>query len=277
MELKRINYFKGLFLHADDLQAAEHYRNQKHRLHNVCLHGPGIVHGHLDDLRVSVDEQGKAVTVGPGLAIDHQGRELLRSAPAEISISTGEYGPSAVVYIVLRYDEKKVDRRENVANPEYSDFAFIEERAEVEATTQEPGEGAIELARIRLGARSARISMPADPMEPDENEVDLRYRLKAGVARGRFRLQDLAALALEATTGVEGGQEAHIRIEEVTQAAGSDVHRFYVVSAHPLGEASITWRLESSVDRRGATEYTLVLRNLSSNPVDVSYRVYRVD
>jgi hypothetical protein len=274
MDFKRINYFKGLFLHAEDLQAAERYRDQKHQLHNVHLHGPGIVHGYLDDLNVSVDEHGRRLNVHRGFAIDRRGRELCLSAPVEVSVA--EYGPSAVVYIVLRYTEKRTDRRENRANPEYSDYAFIEEHAEVEARLEEPGEDVIELARIRLGAKGARIKMPADPMEPGENEVDLRYRLRAGVARSRFQLQDYATLVREATPHVEGGDRAQIRIEEVP-AAVSDPHRFYLVSAHPLGEARITWRLESSVDRRGATEYTLVLENLSNLAVDIRCRVYRID
>ena len=276
MELKRINYFKGLFLHAEDLRAAERYRDLKHRLHNECLHGPGIVYGYLDDLGVSVDEQGKIITIDRGLAIDHQGRELYWGEPKDISVSAAEYGASTVVYIVLRYSEKEAEFRRNVANGEYSGHAFIEERAELEATTEAPGEEAIELARVRLGARSARITMPADPTEPGENELDLRYRLRAGVARGRLQLKDYAALVREAISHVEGEDAAHIRIEEIP-AGASDRDRFYTVSAYPLGEARITWRLESSVDRRGATEYTLVLENLSKQAVDIRCRVYRID
>ena len=276
MELKRINYFKGLFLHAEDLRVAERYRDQKHQLHNRCLHSPGIVHGYLDDLAVSVDEQGTTITIDRGLAIDHQGRELYWSEPKDVSISVSEYGASTVVYIVLQYAEMEVEFRRNVGNGEYSGHAFIEERADVKVTTEEPGEEAIELARVRLGARSGKITMPANPTEPGENDLDLRYRLRAGDAHGRLRLKDYATLVREATSHVEGEDTAQIRVEEVP-AGASDRDRFYMVSASPLGEARITWRLESSVDRRGATEYTLVLQNLSTQPIDIRCRVYRID
>lgn len=275
MELKRINYFKGLFLYADDLRTAERYRDRKHQLHNQSMHRPGIVHGYLDELAVSVDEQGTTITVERGMAIDHQGRELCRSESESIPISTADYEAPTVIYIVLHYEEKEVEFRRNVANGEYSGHAFIEELADVKVTTEEPGDEAIELARVRLGAGSTQITMPADPSEPGENELDLRYRLRAG-ARGRLQLQDFATLVRDTVSHVEGGDIAQIRIEEVA-AGAADRDRFYTVSAYPIGQAKITWRLESSVDRGGATEYTVVLENLSQQPVDIHCRVYRID
>lgn len=277
MTLKRINYFKGLFLHAQDLQDAEKYRDEKSRLHNLCLHRPGIVYGYQGDLMVRVGQQGKSILVDQGMAIDHQGRDIYLTESEEIAVLPAGYDSSTILYVTLRRKERFVDHRRNVPNKvgdeEFSGYAFIEERAVVEATTEQPANDAIELARVRLSGRKAQIAAPSKATEPGDDELDLRYRMRAGLARGFLSLQDYAVLACEATSHVEGRGSAQIRIEEIPVSADNH-HRFYVVSARPLGEAQITWRLESSVDRRGTTEYTLRLENLSDTAVDIDCQVY---
>ena len=52
-DFKRINYFKGFFVQAEDLQQAETYHIEKLRLHNRCLHTPGVVADCLGGLAVT--------------------------------------------------------------------------------------------------------------------------------------------------------------------------------------------------------------------------------
>ena len=44
---QRINYFKGFFIQAEDLQKAQKYHMEKRKLHNRFLHTSGIVRGCL--------------------------------------------------------------------------------------------------------------------------------------------------------------------------------------------------------------------------------------
>ncbi len=74
---RRVNFVEGRLLTAADLAAEQTYHRQMRYLHNR-LHGYGIVSG----LDVSVS-RGR-VTVGPGLAIDQLGREIV--APGALAL-----------------------------------------------------------------------------------------------------------------------------------------------------------------------------------------------
>ncbi|HEU5039233.1 MAG TPA: hypothetical protein VFT84_00330, partial [Gemmatimonadales bacterium] len=62
--LKRVNYYEGKLLTADDFRDEQEYHRERSRLHNRCCHGWGIACG----LDVSID--GNELAVSPGLALD---------------------------------------------------------------------------------------------------------------------------------------------------------------------------------------------------------------
>ena len=81
--MERNRFFTGKFMTARDLRAEQGYFLSRHRMHNRLLHGWGIVCG----LRVMPHPDPQCadrwVMVGPGVAIDCCGRELvLREAKA---------------------------------------------------------------------------------------------------------------------------------------------------------------------------------------------------
>jgi hypothetical protein len=276
MEFKRFNPFKGLFTHAEDWQAAGSYHRNKQQLHNRYLHGAGIVTGYLDNLDVAVSGEGTSLSVSAGLAVDQEGRELHLDGSTSVSIEPQAFPTGAVVYLALVYEEEQIDRRENTTNPQYTGYAFVHEMARLELTTTDPREsGAVELARIRLGGGATRIRMPINPDEPGENEVDSRFRQRAGVARGRWRIHDFADRVNGGRVSIPAKAEGPtiVRIEEVT---GGDAHRFYSVSCYPLGEAWIGWKTTASKDRRGAVEYSLYIESYSEKDVDVDWEIYRI-
>jgi hypothetical protein len=78
--LKRLNYFDGKFLRADDLRLEQDYLRRLVHVSNQAG-GPGVVMG----LDTTLD--GDALRVGPGQAIDGEGRVLLLSEAAELSLS----------------------------------------------------------------------------------------------------------------------------------------------------------------------------------------------
>lgn len=96
---ERPRYFEGQLLTADDLRDEQDYWVRKHRLHNIALHGSGVVCG------LAVMSQGDgAVTVAPGIAIDRLGREIVVTGPVEIKLATG----LLECEVVLRYAEEPV-------------------------------------------------------------------------------------------------------------------------------------------------------------------------
>lgn len=76
--LTRLHFFDGKFLRAEDLTREQDYlRELVHRSNRAG--GFGVVHG----LDLQVADNGGALRLGPGLAIDPEGRVLLLPGPAE--------------------------------------------------------------------------------------------------------------------------------------------------------------------------------------------------
>ena len=80
--IERPAYFDGQRLGADDLTAAADYTRVLRQLHNRALHGWGLVTG----LGVSGARGERSVHVGPGLALDCAGRELLLPTPRDVPV-----------------------------------------------------------------------------------------------------------------------------------------------------------------------------------------------
>jgi hypothetical protein len=108
---RRLNYFSGRLLTAEDYQAEQSYWLGKHRSHARQLHGSGVVCG------LGVTPSGSSgVTVEPGLAIDGFGRDIvvpearLMSDPRQPIDDRGEpCSPrvdSELVTICLAYAER---------------------------------------------------------------------------------------------------------------------------------------------------------------------------
>ena len=77
----RVNFFPGQLLGPDDLRAEQDYHRGVRYLHNRLLHGRGVVEG----FAVEVADDG-GVHVGPGLAIDPLGRELVLPDSAQLDL-----------------------------------------------------------------------------------------------------------------------------------------------------------------------------------------------
>jgi hypothetical protein len=78
--LRRLNYFDGKFLRADDFTVEQSYLRELVALSNQGL-GPGVVYGY-DTTQVA----GDSIQVGPGLAIDPSGKVLLLQSTVTQSV-----------------------------------------------------------------------------------------------------------------------------------------------------------------------------------------------
>jgi len=101
--LKRVNYFAGQLLAADDFRAEQDYFLEKHRRHNLLCHGSGVVQG----LEVSAtSENGDwSVMVSPGFAIDCLGNEIQLCAEVRLKLVAA----STSVYVMVRFKEWPTD------------------------------------------------------------------------------------------------------------------------------------------------------------------------
>lgn len=99
---RRVRFFAGRLLTADDLNDEQAYHREKHRRHVHALHGHGVVHG----LRLTIDADGTTLTIEPGLAIDASGNELCLPEAIRIAVPEGTSSPAAVS---LHFIERLVD------------------------------------------------------------------------------------------------------------------------------------------------------------------------
>lgn len=276
---KRINFFKGFFTQAEDWQSAQQYHIEKRKIHNRFLHIPGIVYGCLDNLNVIATEDGTALYIGPGYAIDGEGRDLYLPKPEKVSINPQDYIPPATVYVVISDGQEKIDLRPDAANPEHSGHAFIKEWPKVEITTDLPdNRHVIELARIRLSKGATRVKNPEDPDKPGSNQVDLRYIKRAGATTRPVKLEDIGKMIpdeegidVDVACSSELDEDIFITIETLSV---ENADQFYLVNVYPLEEGRVSWHIES-VFSKDTVQYRVLIKNLHTKTIKVKVRVYK--
>jgi hypothetical protein len=152
--LRRVNYFTGRLLTAEDFGAEQEYHREKSRLHNRRLHGSGVVRGLTASLTGGTSRP--AITVKPGVGIDPAGNEL--ELDAERSLTIGVKARAFVV--MLRYVERPVAPVPSLGTGGDTDaaaYALIEEDIELALVPDDPprrcGDAALSLARyVRSGS-----------------------------------------------------------------------------------------------------------------------------
>jgi len=133
--LRRLNYFAGRLLNAEDFGAEQEYHREKSRRHNRRLHGSGVASGLTVSLAGGTSRP--AITVKPGVGIDPAGNEL--ELDAERSLSVGVKARAFLV--VLRYVERLVDPVPSPGTGGDADatgYAQIEEDSELVLVPDDP-------------------------------------------------------------------------------------------------------------------------------------------
>ena len=138
--LTRTRYFFGRLLSVDDFEQEQTYHRTKHRRHNRLLHGDGIVRGLGVSLEPQQPGQLPRVQVGPGVAIDPRGEELV--VCDAVTRDVGVAG--TVCYVTVSLMERSVDR-----TPE-GEHLHIDESAAI-TVVEDVADGHLALARLRHG------------------------------------------------------------------------------------------------------------------------------
>jgi len=96
---KRVRYFSGQLLSADDFNAEQDYFRGKQKTLNRLLLGYGVVSG----LETTIGRG--TVTVSPGLALDPRGNEIT----VDCSVAVKLPGGTKPVFLSLEYLERETD------------------------------------------------------------------------------------------------------------------------------------------------------------------------
>lgn len=108
-EIKRVRYFNGEFLFAEDFNADHEYHRSMRYRHNKHFHTLGIVTG----LVVTYTAGETSVTITPGLAVDKDGREIVFSAGVHIDFNSDDYMAENDYYISVSWSQQESDLDEN--------------------------------------------------------------------------------------------------------------------------------------------------------------------
>lgn len=116
--VERPQFFNGERLFAPDLQSVEAFNREMRWLHNRSLHQPGIGSG----FAVAGGKGDRMVTVGPGYALDIDGREIILTRELQLSIppvSGEEDGTPSYFDLTVSYadDLEETETRAGVCSP----------------------------------------------------------------------------------------------------------------------------------------------------------------
>jgi len=146
-DIKRLNYFNGQFLVEDDFNDEQAYHLGMRRRLNQALQTWGIADGGLVVTGVGSNQ----VSVGVGMAIDKDGREIVLLDPQTHDLSP--FGSNKDVYLTIQYQDVQ-DQADRYTSGGVDNYTRWTERPLVQPTpTQPPADGSvITLARVHLGA-----------------------------------------------------------------------------------------------------------------------------
>lgn len=180
--LSRLIPHEGLVIDVATWNAAHDYHALSQRLHVMSMHSAGVVTG-LEV--VAWDPPDNSVVINPGVAVDPEGRVIIVGQPQHFQLQVSDAG---VHYLVLQYREVAADASHALADGD-SQRRFVLEAYRLEERRQLPDGPYVELARVQVSGRGSRITEARDPSNPGPDEIDLRYRMAAGIRKlGRVRI-----------------------------------------------------------------------------------------
>jgi hypothetical protein len=166
--LKRVNPFQGLVIDDDIWRDSHDYHRNHQRLHQLAVHGPGIVTG----LEISPhDPADLSLVVNPGVGIDNDGNIVVAAKAQPYTIQSKERG---TIYITIQFREIPTGPFQP---PEGGQPTRILEAYRIQERYGLPDEPYLELARIDFDPARAAISSAANPLQPAGNEIDNRFRM----------------------------------------------------------------------------------------------------
>ena len=143
---KRLRYFDGQVLGAQDFTDEQHYVLDRQRRYSRFLNAAGIV----DGLEVTLATA--QVTVAPGTALDAQGRQVVLSDPRTVSLADSK---GQTVELVIAYSQKEADPQPTEAGS-MGNTRFHEEPYVGPNTPLPPGSTVpLTLARLTIDANGA--------------------------------------------------------------------------------------------------------------------------
>ncbi|WP_017663715.1 hypothetical protein [Baaleninema simplex] len=203
--LYEVHVYDGLTIDAESWRNERYYHQHRQNIHYQSLHEPGIVSGlgvrilsqeELDEIlpnRLRTEELGKIdrwVEIEPGIAIDIEGNPIVIPREPRENRCFSLQNPrdledgEAIVYLYVSFNKKTADTPHEKSDKYFDSQPkepLLQESFGIDLQTQPLTGKEIELCRLRLQARNNELSIPADFLNPQINELDFRYRRSAQI------------------------------------------------------------------------------------------------
>lgn len=179
--LQRLQVNDGLLLTAERWRLAHDYHRQRQNIYYQSLHQAGIVSG-LGVCVISPPSEvaqeyrdGRWLLIQPGIAIDHSGNPIVVPQPLAFRIaSEPSISGSLVVYVVINYVDP--DRLQGL-----EERILLQETFRIDEKITPLSNTDVELCRVLLEPGEVQLEPAADVLNPQANQLDLRYRKLAQV------------------------------------------------------------------------------------------------
>lgn len=291
---KRLRYFLGQMLSAGDFQGEQEYFVEKLRLRNRCLHGYGVACGMLvspvpsaDPCSNVSDPRQPRVTLGPGVAVDCLGNEIVIRHAAEFELMAvmseqdrAAFSDGGCLYLSVEYCQRAagptravyVDSCGGSAGCEY---AWLQDSFRVRVTRTEPdndgcGDPCCDSCN-ESGPQACVLLARIDNVRRDQP-------LLAGAIHPGVR-RPLSRYRFTTITGISWQHGAHYSIERAAEILGTydengglrmhfskDVHVRCLtggvvdVQVTERGRRGATYLLEGQIQDRKDEDFTRHLR-----------------
>ena len=169
---KRVHFFK-YFLTEEDWNARHNYHFQKAHFHTKFFHGAGILNP-AERLLVRVGVPGLKLEVTPGVATDKAGNELIVENEEDVVVELDKFTLPTLIYIKLVYQEMASDRVR--LKDGRIENRYFRETYRFVVSEKPASETQTELARVALSSGCTEIRNAEDPLNPKEDEIDMRFR-----------------------------------------------------------------------------------------------------
>lgn len=205
-DVKRVRYFNGEYLVANDFNQDQDYHRDMRYRHNKEFHSWGIVTGLVVSYDPSGNTPGSIAVIGPGLAADHEGREIVLDSPVNIDFDSPEYNAGDSYYITITWNQKESDPDENGKAKRWNEAPVIS------VTQQEPAnpDRDLILTLLTLDQNKAISSLNNDGRTPSTINIG------SGTVTSS-RIAEADGVSAQDTNSGAGVKTGHIQDLAVTQ------------------------------------------------------------
>lgn len=263
-------------MQAEDWSTEQKYHIDKREFHRQLLYSPGVLSGYKENLKVTVSSLSAALEVAPGYAVDSEGHDLYLSEKRTVTIPPMDSDKSGqYFYVAISFSTKKLDKRDDPANPNPSPYTYVEEDTDVTISPTAPdNKQFIELARFQFPQKDSSTNDLA-ALKMDLSHVPQAWP-RTRETEKKLTINDFADKIMDTSIQVRASSRRQDGTGVLLDKTPLDaLQPMYIVSVISTDGAPTSWSIHSITNPQ-TIDYTLHISNDSNHTTTVVCRVFKV-